>query len=306
MQTAPRPSSDLSEVIQQYNRIAGTVFRGKADEATCRNYRELSAVLDNTLEVRQIMPNDFDQIAQLVDADEVHAHGTQSTADIQKYRVGNEYGIKRLFALIDPKSGVVYNAIYCRFLTHVIDSYVDLPDKIHPILEEECKELEQEATGVSCFSLCALTDQDGNFRLKGGGDRLINGVLESDYARSLPRNFVFSTFSPMRSLQQNQTANGKTGPELAQCAFQHVLELRDPTTKIHLRNGAICGDLKQDANIAGSADAILGRNVMASYVYSLDPKQRANNKQMFHAGEIEALTSAHLRNRCTQKTLSLA
>ena len=80
----------VADVIDLYQKKFRDLRKDKANVALAKEVEALDAQLTQSLEIREVMPEDTHILEQLVNEDDVHDFGVGSVDDIVEYRVGGK------------------------------------------------------------------------------------------------------------------------------------------------------------------------------------------------------------------------
>lgn len=179
------------------------------------------------------------------------------------------------------QSVTVEAALYTYCVTGRIKTEKDLPGNVKKILETPVSDLPSFPTAIIFYSISSFAP--------GAGANLINRVYEqfTDHP-----SLWLATLSPLRGL--TSWIDDRYGEPSAfldskhmrtKLALDYLTANENPVEKFHLKNGAYIGDIKLDANGAGTDDYTKGLNVMVNYVYP-NRMQRALNREAYAAGNL--------------------
>lgn len=243
-----------------------------------------------------VTPDDKDadihkQLVSTEKQDKVHPMG--GLEELKKYRLGYEGDSKQTYALIVPDGkgsqrvlAVVYTHWSVQPKTDGVVGYDALPGNVHDILTSASRPMDmgKEPNAVTFYSISSFMPQAGWQLVEDLYNKINN---ETD------RNVAIATLSPLRTFKEwldqedIDTDSGSLTDEFTKAAALRYLETnQDPVQKFHMSNGAIIGDIKLQANVAGSVDAKDGMGVMVSYLYCRDKQKLERNKERYAKGVI--------------------
>ena len=274
--------------------------KDKANVALAKEVEALDAQLTQSLEIREVMPEDTHILEQLVNEDDVHNFGVGSVDDIVKYRVGGRGSKKTAFVLINPENDDVIVAIYGYKFTHEVKTGRDIPGNIAEVLQEKCGPIKDEPKGIVFYSITGLKNEHGKFKLGGAGQRLIGGLLDMANAGMFPKDFAIATLSPLRTLAESIKRIPKfllmSGTFVKALALAHLMRQVNPVQLFHMGdNGAGVADIKTGVGMPGGDDAVKGLGAMVNYLYNPRARARKFNKIAFGRGVVWPLFAQHLR-----------
>ena len=296
--------ADLDGVIECYNSLYAQARIGSlSSERLINDFDRARAVLDCSLTLVNVTPDDQDILKQLVGNDQVHATNASSVEEILDFRAGGAGKNKQTFALVKPgaKDGEdrqVLTAIYGDFakVETVADGSISgssLRGNVHEILTTRVQDME----APNLVTFYSVTNLGG---VKGAAGMLINRGLAhlSENVSSLKAAVTLSPAWAFRKWADGRDdvpdLRGLSEQEQMQMVHRYVCDtgVKDNARSLHLfDNGASVRwiQVRNIPELAGGKDDVYSDGeivVKVNYGYDLDPKVRQERKQKNNDGDV--------------------
>lgn len=324
------PLARLAKIEAEIGEIKGQEERLAERKAELEAQRkEVVDTLKSQIAFEQILPeSQFKNLHDQLRKNE-RVHPLDTTEELVRMRIGDEYANKRCFARVKSEGQqVVTTGIFTGLVTventHTGMSYDQIPGDIGAVknmpVETFVAPNTPNNTVVAVLYTISNSEEHGWER---GGRALAEQVYQYLHHEAQERgyNLVISTLSPVRNFAQylSQKAgfqqffdeNGKANEEFSaflkdegnqkivrQFLMEYLVSQKDPVLNFHLGNGAYIGDLKFNPDEPEDW-------AMVNYVYPSDVTLLKQNQEIYKSQKRKPI-APHLQSELSDIALKMS